>query len=68
MTEAWLLIDERPIRLAAGNPNGTQNLDLPDIRTLEDIPNPKHVLRGALLAATGLNASFGNSISSGGLR
>jgi len=31
MMEAWLLIDESAIRSAAGNPNGTENLSLPDI-------------------------------------
>jgi hypothetical protein len=32
MTEAWLLADEFAIRSAPGNPNGTQSLDLPDLR------------------------------------
>ena len=56
MTEAWLLADENAIRSAAGNPNGTENLNLPDIRRLEDLPHPKKVLRDALTAASGLNA------------
>jgi len=56
MMEAWLLIDESAIRSAAGNPNGTENLSLPDIRRLEDIPNPKRVLHDALTTASGLNA------------
>jgi len=56
MTEAWLLIDEGSIRLAAGNPNGVENLDLPDIRTLEDVPDKKDVPLHALLRASGLNA------------
>lgn len=56
MTEAWLLADEIAIRSAAGNPNGTTRLGLPDIRRLEDLPNPKKILRDALIAAAGLNA------------
>jgi len=56
MTEAWLLADEMAIRSAAGNPNGREELNLPDIRRLEDVPDPKRVLRDALTRATGLNA------------
>jgi hypothetical protein len=41
MTEAWLLADELAIRSAAGNPNGTESLNLPNVRTLEDLPDPK---------------------------
>jgi hypothetical protein len=56
MTESWLLINEAAIRCAAGNRNGTDNLDLPELRRLEGIPDPKSVLRNALMAACGLNA------------
>ncbi len=56
MTEAWLLADEMAIRSAAGNPNGTNTLNLPDVRRLEDLPDPKRVLRDALTLACGLNA------------
>jgi hypothetical protein len=56
MTEAWLLADETAIRSAAGNPNGTEDLNLPDIRRLETLPDPKRVLHDALTAASGLNA------------
>ncbi len=56
MTEAWLLADEIAIRSAAGNPNGTQDLDLPEIGRLEELPNPKKVLHDALIQASGLNA------------
>lgn len=55
MTEAWLLADESAIRSAAGNPNGREDLNLPDIRQLEDVPNPKRVLYRALTRASGLN-------------
>lgn len=56
MMEAWLLADESAIRSAAGNPNGRENLFLPDIRRLEDLPDPKRVLHDALTAASGLGA------------
>lgn len=56
MTEAWLLADEIAIRSAAGNPNGTENLNLPELHRLEDLPDPKRVLLDALTAASGLNA------------
>jgi hypothetical protein len=56
MTEAWLLADELAIRSAAGNPNGTESLNLPNVRTLEDLPDPKRVLHRALTTASGLSA------------
>ncbi len=56
MTEAWLLADEFAIRSAADNPNGTENLNLPGLRRLEDLPDPKRVLHDALIRASGLNA------------
>ena len=56
MTEAWLLVDELSIRFAAGNPNGKEELDLPEIGKLEDIPDPKTVLYDALSRASGRNA------------
>jgi hypothetical protein len=54
MTEAWLLIDEAAIRRAAGNPNGTMPLTLPDVRQLEHLPAPKDALRSLLMQASGL--------------
>lgn len=56
MTEAWLLLDEMAIRSAAGNPNGREDLNLPDIRKIEDLPDPKRVLHEVLAKASGLNA------------
>ena len=56
MTEAWLLADERAIRLAAGNPNGHEDLSLPDIGSLEGLTDPKRVLQEALTLACGLNS------------
>jgi hypothetical protein len=55
MTEAWLLADEFTIRKAAGNPHGAEQLNLRDLRTLEDLPDPKKVLHDALIKASGLN-------------
>jgi hypothetical protein len=52
MTEAWLLIDQRAIRTAAGNPNGIRALAMPALPTVESIPDPKQMLRGLLLHAT----------------
>lgn len=54
MTEAWLLFDEQAVRLAAGNPNGRQPLDLPH-RDPERLPDPKSVLRRLLQDASGLS-------------
>jgi hypothetical protein len=51
MTEAWLLFDEAAIRRAAGNPSGRVDLDLPSLKALERVPEPKQVLRTALLEA-----------------
>jgi hypothetical protein len=55
MTEAWLLADEMAIRSAAGNPRGVDDLNLPDLRTLEALADPKRVLQEALYRASGLN-------------
>lgn len=54
MTEAWLLINERAIRRAADNPNGAVRLDLPPLRKLELLPDPKKILKGCLVDASEL--------------
>lgn len=54
MQEAWLLIDESAIRLAAGNPNGRVPLTLPRPRDLEGVPNPKETLEQLILEASEL--------------
>jgi hypothetical protein len=52
MTEAWLLIDEAAIRMAADNPKGSMALGLPPrIAALEDKADPKTLLYQALTAA-----------------
>ena len=52
MTEAWLLMDEHAIRLAAGNPNGKTPLGLPRPTELENIRDPKDLLYRALRTAS----------------
>jgi hypothetical protein len=54
MLEAWLLFDERAIRQAAGNPNGRVPLNLPDVRRIEQRPDPKEDLKAALRTASEL--------------
>jgi hypothetical protein len=54
MLEAWLLFNEQAIRRAAGNPNGSQDLNLPPLNRLEDRPDPKVDLQFALRTASGL--------------
>lgn len=53
MREAWLLIDEAALRRAAGNPNGREPLNMPDLRNLEDLPDPKETLRELMRKACG---------------
>ena len=53
MTEAWLLSDEMAIRKAAANPHGRQPLQLPDIKRIEKLPNPKLILYDLLRLASG---------------
>jgi hypothetical protein len=55
MTEAWLLFDECAIRRAAGNPNGKDPLDMPQLSTIEQIPDPKALLFQMLREASGLS-------------
>ena len=54
MQEAWFLTDLAAIRLASGNPNGDQELDLPRVRDLEALPDPKERLFELLRTASGL--------------
>lgn len=65
MTEAWLLGHERSIRSAAGNPRGTDDLFLPELRRLERVPDPKNLLREALVRASGLGTRRRTQISVG---
>jgi hypothetical protein len=56
MTEAWLLIDEQAIRMAAGNPNGKVTLNMPPIARLEHVVDPKEELRRLLVESSELPA------------
>ena len=51
MTEAWLLLDEREIRIVAGNPNGRDDISLPKASEVERLADPKHLLKTALSRA-----------------
>ncbi len=55
MLEAWLLLDLYAIRRTAGNPHGTQSLNLPPLPELENLPNPKTTLYQILRNASGLH-------------
>lgn len=54
MTEAWLLFDEQAIRHAAGNRAGRHPLSLPELKDIEDLPDPKTTLHDLLRQASGL--------------
>ena len=53
MQEAWLLIDKDALRRAAGTPDGRQPLRMPDVKRLEDLPDPKQTLHELLRQASG---------------
>jgi hypothetical protein len=55
MTEAWLLFDETALRKAAGNPNGQVPIDLPSVKSVETIPDPKKLLFELLAEASELH-------------
>jgi hypothetical protein len=55
MLEAWLLFDLDAIRRAAGNPHGTQLLNLPRPARLENLSDPKTRLNQILRAASGFS-------------
>ena len=57
MQEAWLLFDESAIRRAAGNPNGRNDLNLPEARSVESIPDPKELLFNIIRESSGLHGA-----------
>lgn len=57
MTEAWLLFDEVALRKAVDNPTGKTPLNLPKLKTLEALPNPKQILYELLKQASELKGS-----------
>lgn len=54
MQEAWLLFDETALRRAAGNPRGRTLLSLPNLSSIEYLPNPKVMLYELLKNASEL--------------
>lgn len=52
-TEAWLLFNENAIRRAAGNPNGNEILNLPKLKEIEYLTDPKQILSDRLKIASG---------------
>ena len=54
MTEAWFLFNEEAIRMAAGNPNGNEPLELPRLAEVEHLHDPKDILHKQLETASGL--------------
>ena len=55
MQEAWLLFDEGAIKQAAGNRSSREALDLPPLRYLEAVADPKFELHDRLRRASGLH-------------
>jgi hypothetical protein len=54
MQEAWMLIDEKAIRGASGNPTGTVPLSLPKLPRIDALADPKSVLHELLRKASEL--------------
>jgi hypothetical protein len=55
MLEAWFLNDLDAIRQASGNPGGDQQLEIPDVQSIEDLIDPKNLLYELLRDASGLS-------------
>lgn len=68
MTEAWLLVDEIAIRRASGNPNGREPIELPNIRTLEYLVDPKSILESLIKSASGLAGRRLNALNTARLK
>ena len=52
MMESWLLTSETAIKKAANNPNGRIQLNMPNIKKIEQISEPKDLLHQLLKDAT----------------
>ncbi|HET9284742.1 MAG TPA: hypothetical protein VFR24_22560 [Candidatus Angelobacter sp.] len=68
MQEAWLLIDQNAIRMAAGNQYGRVPLTLPRARDLEGIADPKALLFELLRTASELTGRRLQRLSLSGVR
>lgn len=53
MLEAWFIFDELAIRKAAGNPHGRNSFNLPNVNSLETLPDPKGIIFDLLRASSG---------------
>ena len=53
--EAWLLFDISAITRAAGNPHGRQSFNMPPLRQIEYLADPKATLYEILRNASGLS-------------
>ena len=51
-TEAWLLLDKGSFRRVAGKPKVRTPLDLPTPTNVENIANPKELLKESILIAS----------------
>jgi hypothetical protein len=56
MMESWLLLDETAIKKAAGNKNYKDKIDLPSVKTIETIKDPKLLLHNLLTKVSGLKS------------
>jgi hypothetical protein len=54
MTEAWLLISERAVRIASGNPTGGVPIHMPRLANIEELTDPKETLFSLLRDASEL--------------
>jgi len=63
MTEAWLLLDEGAIRMAAGNPAGRIALGLPKANEVESRADPKAILSECILKASELTGRRRDKLS-----
>lgn len=64
MTEAWLLLDQAAIRRVVGKPDGRQPLDLPSPKRVERVPDPKDMLKRAMLAAVATTGRLAQLVES----
>jgi hypothetical protein len=52
MQEAWLLLDEAKLRVAAGCPRGRKALAIPELKRVEQLADPKALLHSLLREAS----------------
>ena len=57
MQEAWFLFDKAAIRRASGKPNSSTPLTLPNLNSIESLPDPKQLLFDAIRDSSGLSGA-----------